>query len=167
MALAPKEALAVEVRERAMTVADVPGVFAVERASYQFPWSESIFYDCLRVGYLCRVLVADTAIVGYGIVSMGAGEAHVLNLCIAEAVRRRGIARRLLGSLLAQAESAGQQWAFLEVRPSNSTALKLYRELGFVEVGLRRGYYQAVDGREDAIVCRRPLGRSPGPPPGH
>jgi ribosomal-protein-alanine N-acetyltransferase len=143
--------------ERPMHADDVAGVGAVERASYQFPWSEPIFHDCIRVGYLCRVLETGDAIVGYGIASMGAGEAHILNLCVAESLRGRGVARRLLLSLLKRAELAGQQWAFLEVRPSNVRALGLYRSLGFVEVGIRRGYYQAVDGREDAIVCRLAL----------
>lgn len=143
--------------ERPMHADDVAGVGAVERASYQFPWSEPIFHDCVRVGYLCRVLASGDSIVGYGIASMGAGEAHILNLCVAERLRGRGVARRLLLSLLKRAELAGQQWAFLEVRPSNVRALGLYRSLGFVEVGIRRGYYQAVDGREDAIVCRLAL----------
>ena len=143
--------------ERPMHADDVAGVGAVERACYQFPWSEPIFHDCIRVGYLCRVLETGDAIVGYGIASMGAGEAHILNLCVAESLRGRGVARRLLLSLLKRSELAGQQWAFLEVRPSNVRALGLYRSLGFVEVGIRRGYYQAVDGREDAIVCRLAL----------
>ena len=157
MALARDEALPAPVIERPMHADDVAAVGILERASYQFPWSEPIFHDCLRVGYLCRVLESPDRIVGYGIASMGAGEAHILNLCVAEALRGRGVARRLLLSLLKRAERAGQHWAFLEVRPSNEPALRLYRDLGFVEVGRRRDYYQAVGGREDAIVCRLAL----------
>ena len=157
MALARDEALPRHLIERPMHPDDVPGVLEVERASYQFPWSEPIFYDCLRVGYLCRALEADSGIVGYGIVSMGAGEAHILNLCVAEPVRGLGAGRRLLLSLLKRAQNAGQEWAFLEVRPSNLPALALYQSVGFVQVGLRRGYYQAIGGREDAIVCRLAL----------
>jgi len=166
VALARDEALPTHVIERPMHPDDVPGVLAVERASYVFPWSEPIFYDCIRVGYLCRVLESPSGIVGYGIVSMGAGEAHILNLCIGESVRGRGAGRRLLLSLLKRAQNAGQEWAFLEVRPSNAIALALYQSLGFVQVGLRRGYYQAVGGREDAIVCRLALNRPPGTAPG-
>ena len=154
MALARDRALPRHLIERPMHADDVPGVLEVERASYQFPWSEPIFYDCIRVGYLCRVLESESGIVGYGIASMGAGEAHILNLCISARVRGCGAGRRLLLSLLKRAQHAGQEWAFLEVRPSNAVALALYHSLGFVQVGLRRGYYQAVDGREDAIVCR-------------
>ena len=101
------------VRFRAMTPFDVTSVGAVERSSYPFPWSESIFRDCLRVGYLCRVAESAGEIVGYGVVAMGAGEAHVLNLCVAEAVRGRGIGRRMLMLLLERSVQAGMQDVFL------------------------------------------------------
>jgi ribosomal-protein-alanine N-acetyltransferase len=137
-----------------MSPADVPRVAAVERASYPFPWSEGIFRDCLRVGYLCRVAECDGEIVGYGIVAMGAGEAHILNICIAGHVRGRGIGRRMMQVLLERALQAGMQDVFLEVRPSNPHAIALYQSLGFYEVGRRRGYYQADAGREDALVLK-------------
>jgi ribosomal-protein-alanine N-acetyltransferase len=89
---------------------------------------------------------------------MGAGEAHVLNLCIASAWRRQGIARNLLVALLVHARDRGVRDAFLEVRRSNRAAIALYRRLGFECVGTRRGYYQAEDGREDALVYRLELG---------
>jgi [ribosomal protein S18]-alanine N-acetyltransferase len=145
------------VRFRAMTPFDVAGVGAVERASYQFPWSEGIFRDCLRVGYLCRVAECEGDIVAYGIVAMGAGEAHILNLCVSEDVRGRGVGRQMLMLLIERAAGAGMQDVFLEVRPSNLHAISLYQSVGFVEVGRRRGYYQAVDGREDALVLKLSL----------
>jgi len=142
------------VRFRAMTPFDIPGVAAVEKASYQFPWSEGIFRDCLRVGYLCRVAECDGEVVAYGIVAMGAGEAHVLNICVGEQVRGRGIGRQMLMLLLERSSQAGMQDVFLEVRPTNMHAIALYQSVGFIEVGRRRGYYQAVDGREDALVLK-------------
>jgi ribosomal-protein-alanine N-acetyltransferase len=145
------------VRFRAMMASDIPGVGAVERASYQFPWSEGIFRDCLRVGYLCRVAEQDGEVVAYGIVAMGAGEAHVLNLCVAERVRGRGIGRRMLMLLIERSVQAGVQDVFLEVRPSNLHAIALYQSFGFIEVGRRRDYYQAVGGREDALVLKLSL----------
>ncbi len=78
---------------RPMREADVAEVIGIERASYQFPWTEGIFRDCLRVGYQCRVAVQDQMIVGYAVMSMGAGEAHILNLCVREAVRCCGVGR--------------------------------------------------------------------------
>ena len=146
-----------EIRIRPMTDADVAEVFAVERGSYQFPWSEGIFRDCLRVGYVCRVLAFGSQVIGYGVMSVGAGEAHILNLCVAGSHRCRGLGRRMLGYLLDRGAAAGMSEAFLEVRPSNTAAIRLYQAIGFDQVGMRRGYYQAVGGREDAAVLRLTL----------
>ncbi len=158
MATAPREdPPAGRAAHRRMTDADVPGVIALERSAYLFPWSEGIFRDCLRVGYTCRVLETPEGLGGYGIMSMGAGEAHVLNICVRADLRGTGHGRQLLAWLLDHARDAGQGWAFLEVRPSNRPAILLYESLGFEPVGIRRGYYQAVGGREDAIVYRLDL----------
>lgn len=142
---------------RPMHELDVPVIVAIERSAYQFPWSEGIFRDCLRVGYSCRVIEVGTDIAGYGIMSMGAGEAHVLNVCMREDYRGRGLARKVLVYLIDRARHAGMYEAFLEVRPSNTAAARLYHSLGFEQVGVRRGYYQATNGREDAAVLRRTL----------
>jgi len=156
MAVVRQEAIGVpELDIRSMLDADIAQVLAIERASYAFPWTEGIFRDCLRVHYTCRVAAIGVVTVGYGILSVAAGEAHLLNLCVADAYRCRGIGRRLLDHMLLAAASAGAREAFLEARPSNSGAIRLYQSLGFVQIGLRRGYYQALDGREDAIVLKR------------
>src|SRR5579863_8144114 len=146
---------------RAMRDADVHEIVAIERSSYQFPWSEGIFRDCLRVGYTCRVVTLGRQVAAYGVMSVGAGEAHILNLCVGEAFRCRGLGRRLLALLVERAAAAGMKEAFLEVRPSNTAAIRLYLAHGFEQVGMRRGYYQAVGGREDAAVLR--LGLRSGP----
>ena len=146
-----------DVEIRPMHELDVPVVVTIERSAYQFPWSESIFRDCLRVGYVCRVVDAGGDIGGYGIMSIGAGEAHLLNVCVRHDYRGRGLARKVLLYLIDRARSAGMYEAFLEVRPSNTAAAHLYRSLGFEQVGIRRGYYQATNGREDAAVLRRIL----------
>ena len=142
---------------RPMHELDVPVVVAIERSAYQFPWSEGIFRDCLRVGYVCRVTEVDGDIAGYGIMSIGAGEAHILNVCVRAEYRGRGLARKVLSYLIDRARTAGMYEAFLEVRPSNTAAARLYHSLGFEQVGVRRGYYQATTGREDAAVLRRLL----------
>src|ERR1700682_4012864 len=105
---------------------DVPVVVAVERSSYQFPWSEGIFRDCLRVGYICRVIDVGGDTAGYGIMSVGAGEAHILNVCIRDDYRCRGLGRKMLLYLLDRACAAGMSEAFLEVRPTNIAASRLY-----------------------------------------
>lgn len=146
-----------QVQLRPMAEEDLARVSAVERESYSFPWSEGIFRDCLRVGYVCRVVEIGFDLVGYGVMSTGAGEAHILNLCVRDAMRGRGIGRTLLRQLLDLAVEAGVEDAFLEVRPSNLAAIRLYQSLGFVQVGVRKGYYQAAGGREDATVLRLDL----------
>jgi [ribosomal protein S18]-alanine N-acetyltransferase len=142
-----------------MGEADLAAVIEIESAAYMFPWSIGIFRDCLRVGYTCRVLESGEGegIGGYGIMSMGAGEAHILNVCVRADLRGAGTGRRLMTWLLDEARNAGHGWAFLEVRPSNRPAILLYESLAFAPVGLRHGYYQAVGGREDAIVYRLDL----------
>jgi len=146
-----------EVTIRAMSEADIHAVVAIELASYRFPWSEGIFRDCLKVGYVCRAVVLYEAVAGYGIVSTGAGEAHILNLCIREDLRRRGIGAHLLEDLLERAAAAHVDYAYLEVRPSNTAAIRLYEAFAFEHIGARRGYYQALGGREDAAVFKLAL----------
>src|ERR1700704_2121180 len=108
MATAPELLDAVpDVLIRPMAESDVADVIAVERASYQFPWSEGIFRDCLRVGYVCRVVTLGDRAIGYGVMSVGPGEAHILNLCIGELFRCRGVGKRLLEHLIERGVAAG------------------------------------------------------------
>jgi ribosomal-protein-alanine N-acetyltransferase len=146
-----------EVQVRPMMELDLPEIGRIEQQSYAFPWSENIFRDCLRVGYTCRALDLEGQIIGYAVMSLGAGEAHILNVCVREEFRSLGFGRRLLEHLLERAAGSGVNEAFLEVRPSNLSAIRLYQRLGFEQIGIRRGYYQAPDGREDAIVLKREL----------
>ena len=129
----------------------------IERASYAFPWTEGIFRDCLRVNYFCRVVELGGLVVGHGVMSVGAAEAHLLNVCIEEHYRCRGMGGRLLKHLMRAAAGAGALEAYLEARPSNLSAIRLYQSLGFRQIGVRRGYYQAIEGREDAIVLKRAI----------
>jgi [ribosomal protein S18]-alanine N-acetyltransferase len=149
-----------EILIRDMGFDDVAAVLKLEQQSYAFPWSDGIFRDCLRVGYYCCIVELDLQVIGYAIQSHGAGEAHVLNLCIAPHYRGRGVGSNLLGHLLEFAKGLGVVDVFLEVRPSNTAAIRLYQGEGFAQIGVRRGYYQAVGGREDAVVLRRRLGKS-------
>jgi ribosomal-protein-alanine N-acetyltransferase len=156
-----REELFPSVEIRAMSDLDVPVIIDIERAGYQFPWSEGIFRDCLRVGYICRIIEVGDVLAGYGIMSVGAGEAHILNVCVRDDHRCRGLGRRLMLYLMQRARSLGMEEAFLEVRPSNLVASRLYHSLGFEQIGVRRGYYQAPAGREDASVLRRALAAIP------
>ncbi|MGP1667743.1 MAG: ribosomal protein S18-alanine N-acetyltransferase [Rhodanobacter sp.] len=139
-------------RMRAMMAADLPEIGVLESVSYEFPWAPGIFADCLKAGYPCWVLCVGEAIAGYGILSVGAGEAHVLNICVDPARRGQGLGRYLLQRLLNVARWNAAERVFLEVRPSNPVARVLYESVGFQEIGRRPRYYPAREGREEAIV---------------
>jgi ribosomal-protein-alanine N-acetyltransferase len=150
-------------RLRPMQFIDLKQVLAIEKRAYEFAWSEGVLRDCIQVGYQCWVLeVPHSVIQGYGIMSVAAGEAHILNLCVRPELQGRGLSGQILDHLLAVASAMDSQTVFLEVRPSNRPALWLYAGAGFCEVGLRRGYYPATTGREDALVLAKELntGRS-------
>jgi ribosomal-protein-alanine N-acetyltransferase len=140
------------VRTRTMVHDDLSSVSDIERRSYDFPWSHGVFRDCLLAGYTCIVLERGDFLAGYGILSVAAGEAHVLNLCVDPHYRRLGYGDRLLDEMLQRAKAASVKEVFLEVRPSNVNALSLYRKKGFRQIAHRRAYYQARYGREDAAV---------------
>jgi ribosomal-protein-alanine N-acetyltransferase len=135
-----------------MLPADLKGVARVEHAAYEYPWSHGIFRDCLLAGYHSVVLEIGGSVTGYGIMSIAAAEAHILNICVHPSAQRLGYGRRLLTALLAKAGESEASQVFLEVRPSNAAALNLYRSVGFEQIGVRPAYYQAHRGREDAVV---------------
>jgi ribosomal-protein-alanine N-acetyltransferase len=136
-----------------MGAGDLSSVAALERESYEFPWTEGIFRDCLRVGYHCIVVEgAGGSLQGYAVMSLAADEAHLLNLCVRRDSRRCGLGRDMLREILTAARGAGARRMFLEVRPSNTAALALYASEGFVEIGRRPRYYRVRDGREDAVI---------------
>ncbi|EGV30778.1 ribosomal-protein-alanine acetyltransferase [Thiorhodococcus drewsii AZ1] len=142
---------------RPMCDDDLSRVLGVERASYEFPWTLETFRDCLRVEYSCWVGELGSEIVAHGIMSVAVGECHVFNLCVHPAHQRRGHGREMLRHLMALAVGQGAETAFLEVRASNASAKELYASEGFCEIGLRRRYYPARQGREDAAVLARQL----------
>ncbi|MDH3327198.1 MAG: ribosomal protein S18-alanine N-acetyltransferase [Gammaproteobacteria bacterium] len=144
---------------------DLDSILAIENESHIHPWPRGVFRDCLRVSYVCDMLVdsqsgegsaAETIIV-YGIMSVAAGEAHIFNVCVSADFRRQGFGEKMLSHLLAVAKNKNAEAAFLEVRPSNLTAISLYEKLGFEIVGRRKDYYPAPSGREDAVIMTMKL----------
>ena len=142
---------------RPMREADLDEVMGIEERAYPFPWTRGIFRDCLHAGYPMWVQERCGVIVGYGVLSIAADEAHVLNVCIDPLAQGRGHGRRLLRALVRAARGYGAQRVFLEVRPSNPHAIALYHDEGFNEIGRRPRYYPARNGREDAIVMAMEL----------
>jgi len=142
---------------RLMQAEDVAAVFSIDEDIYPFPWTEGIFSDCVKTGHLCIVNEIEGEIISYGIVGMIVDEAHILNLSVRADFQGRGLGRELLMYLLALIERAEARRALLEVRESNEIAIRLYKSLQFEEIGIRKGYYPADSGREDAIVLAKPM----------
>ena len=142
---------------RPMTPGDLDRVMEIELQAYPFPWTEQIFRDCLRLGYSCWVAELHGHIQGYGVMSVSAGECHILNLCVRPDFRRLGVGWRMLEHLIDLARTHRAETALLEVRPSNRAAVAPYHRGGFGEVGIRRAYYPAAKGREDALILARDL----------
>lgn len=142
---------------RPMREEDLDAVMEVERRAYPFPWTRGIFRDCLHAGYPGRVMEQAGLLVGYGMLSIAADEAHILNVCVDPSLQSRGHGRVLLRALVRLARERGASRVFLEVRPSNASAIALYHSEGFNEIGRRPRYYPAQSGREDALVMAMEL----------
>jgi [ribosomal protein S18]-alanine N-acetyltransferase len=136
---------------------DLDEVVAIEKAIYTHPWTRGNFSDSVRAAYDCRTWRLEGELVGYFILMSAAGEAHLLNLSVAARYQRSGHGSALLREALELARRHGARGLFLEVRPSNSPAQALYMRFGFRRIAVRRGYYPAHSGREDALVYTLPL----------
>ena len=135
-----------------MVHADLKQVLCNECAAYAYPWSEKLFVDCLRLKYRAYVALTDQKLIGHCIYMNVMDEAHLLNLCIHPDMQSFGLGRSLLCLTMEQVRRQGVNTVFLEVRPSNCAAVALYEHYGFNEIGMRRDYYPADQGREDARV---------------
>ncbi len=141
-----------DLKYRPMQEADLDAVMAIEPKIYSHPWSRGNFADSLKSGYSCWAVELEGELIGYGVMMVALDEAHLLNISIAKAYQGRGFGRALLNHFIEVAKRHGGQMMFLEVRPSNTSAIALYESMGFNEFSVRRGYYPAENGREDAIL---------------
>ncbi|WP_263771437.1 ribosomal protein S18-alanine N-acetyltransferase [Propionivibrio soli] len=140
-----------------MALYDVDEVLAIEYAVCPFPWGRGNFTDSLASGYSCWVCRVDGEMVGYFVLMMVIDEAHLLTISVAKKRQGMGFGARLLRHAMETAQGGGAKRMFLEVRPSNEKAQTLYRHFGFRQIGVRRDYYPAVGGRENALVLAREL----------
>jgi len=137
---------------RPMREDDLDTIMGIEQDTYRYPWTRGIFRDCLQVGYSCWVYESEAGIEAYGVMSLGAGEAHILTLVVYAFSRGKGLGKTMLEHLLQLARARKVHNVLLEVRPSNKVAIQLYHKLGFNEVGIRPNYYPSEQGREDALI---------------
>ena len=135
---------------RKMIQFDLEPVHQIETESYEFPWTLGILSDCLRVGYHCFVYEVAGEIRGYAIISSVLDEAHLLNICIASEYQHQGYGRAFLAWIMEFVRLHGARTMYLEVRVSNQAAISLYQKMGFNEIGIRKDYYPALTGKEDA-----------------
>jgi ribosomal-protein-alanine N-acetyltransferase len=135
-----------------MTEADLDAIMEIEPHIYSHPWSRGNFSDSLVSGYSAWVLLDGAKIIGYALMMMVLDEAHLLNLSVAKAYQKQGLGRLLLEHMITIAKKHAAANMFLEVRPSNISAIALYENMGFNEMAVRRGYYPAHNGREDAVL---------------
>ena len=142
---------------RTMHATDLKQVIKVEEKAYPHPWTIGIFRDCLRMGYNAWVMTLDDAVIGYGVVMLSPGEAHILNICIDPDYQRKGLGRYLLNHLIKKSNQTDIDMLLLEVRRSNERAQQLYLSEGFHELGVRKAYYPVDEGREDAIILAKYL----------
>ncbi|GAA5234725.1 ribosomal-protein-alanine N-acetyltransferase [Verticiella sediminum] len=140
-----------------MRTADLDEVAAIEKTIYTHPWTRGNFADSLAAGNHAWVVREEGCLVGYCLVMDTPDDAHLLNISVADEAQHRGIGRGLLEWVAMQARAAGLPSVLLEVRVSNERARRMYERAGYERIGLRRGYYPAIDGREDAIVMRKSL----------
>jgi [ribosomal protein S18]-alanine N-acetyltransferase len=140
-----------------MVLQDLDEILPIEYSAYPYPWSRVNFADSINSGYSCWVCRVGGELVGYFVLMMAVDDAHLLNISVAEKRQRLGFGARLLRHAMTIGKLAGAATLLLEVRPSNERALDLYRHFGFRQIGVRRGYYPADGGREDALVMTHSL----------
>ena len=146
-----------ELRYRAMRESDLAQVLQIETRAYPFPWTEDYFSHCLQAGMCCRVLERHDVIEAYGVMSIAAGEADILNLCVRPASQRRGLGRRMLTHLIEFARRHRAETVCLEVRLSNLPARRLYQSMGFKAIGIEKDYYRLAQGCEDGLIMAQHL----------
>ena len=140
-----------------MQIDDLDAIMQIEPTIYSHPWTRGNFSDSLNSGYSAWILEdksleENSEMIGYALLMLVMDEAHLLNLSIAKTQQKRGLGRYLLEHMLKIAKNHQAINMFLEVRPSNVSAIALYENMGFSEMAVRRGYYPAKDGREDAVL---------------
>ncbi|MBL7003613.1 MAG: ribosomal protein S18-alanine N-acetyltransferase [Gammaproteobacteria bacterium] len=142
---------------RSIVLDDIAKIMEIEPSIYSYPWTEGIFKDCIKAGYLGFIAEQKNKIVAYGVISVGAGESHILNISVPKEQQKKGYGKQLLHHMICQAKINKADMALLEVRESNRNAIALYESQGFNEIGVRKAYYPAPNGKEDAIMFAKHL----------
>ena len=151
--------LKIKTNIRVMKSIDLAAVTSIEKDVHIQPWSKKKFEDSLLNGYFCRVVESHSRVLGYIIVShFSSHEAEILNIAVEKFSQKKGIGTNLMDYALMRLTALGRSEIFLEVRETNSNALRVYSKLGFVAVGRRSNYYGVGrHKKEDALILNRKL----------
>ena len=142
---------------RPMTLDDVDYVLTVENEVYPYPWTKQILQDCIRVGYDCWLALENDSIVAHAVVSVAAGESHLLNLSVSKKHQGKGVGKAFIDFLIDIVRRKNATVMLLEVRPSNLQAISCYDAVGFNEIGCRKDYYPTATGKEDALLYAKEI----------
>lgn len=145
------------VQIRPMQLEDLDAVMQIEPVIYSHPWTRGKFSDSLQSGYSAWVMIIGGHVVGYSLMMMVLDEAHLLNVSVRDDYQKQGFGRALLTHMMDKAKYYQANEMLLEVRASNLAAITLYEAAGFTQIGIRKGYYPAASGREDAVIMKREL----------
>lgn len=148
-------------RVRPMQSSDIDSVYAIEIAAHRSPWSRDIIRDCVLVNYDCRIIEenssSDVILAGYIICRYDGNICHILNLCIAPTLQGSGYGQFLLQNVIDSQKNTTVDTIILEVRPSNLAAIHLYQKMGFLQIGIKPGYYHDDNCIEDAVVLQKKM----------
>ena len=153
MAIAPVDVINV----REIDISDIYDIYRIESSIYDYPWSLSIFRDCVEKEYDCFLASSGNNVIGYIISKITPLDSHILNLTIRSDYRRLGIASNFLDFIINKANLVKSKSILLEAKVSNNAAKSLYKKFGFKIIGLRKDYYRVADGREDAVIFKKNL----------
>ena len=131
---------------------DLDEIVKIENKSHLTPWTKKNFTDADNANNLFKVLKSESNIVGYYIALFAAEECQLLNITVRLELKKKGFGQLMLKNLVEECRKKNIINIFLEVRASNSSAIRLYEKNGFNEIGIRKNYYKVPDGQEDAIL---------------
>ncbi len=149
-------AAGLELTFRSLEAADIDKVMALEKRVQSHPWRRSSYDDCLVGKHHCWLAEHDGTLVGFVVVTWGAGDAELLNIAVAPDRQRQGVGQALIDLMVDQVRPFASM-IFLEVRISNHSAIAFYEREQFFELGQRPNYYPTARGREDALLLARQL----------
>ncbi len=131
---------------------DLSAIELIENEVHAYPWTRGNFLDSLKSSHTCLMMKVNDEIIGFSVIMFVLDECHLLNISIKKSMQKQGYGSHLLNEVIRRANLAYSKTIYLEVRVSNQAAIHLYDKHGFNEMSIRKDYYRAKEGREDAVL---------------